>query len=246
MLTPRIFIGANDPLSPGADCVLAHDAARHVAQSLRMRVGERLALFTGEGGEYAATIVRIDRKDVVVRVDRHAGVERELARPVTLVQATIAADLMDLVVRKAVELGVAAIVPVESARSQRIPTERAARRVEHWRVIAIAACEQCGRNRVPDVHAITTFDAWLHSGAPQLTPWALLDGSGPRSLLDEVNAQMPRAVAIGPEGGFTPDEREQALASGAVAAHLGARVLRAETAALAALAIVGTTLGSEQ
>ena len=244
MLTPRIFVGTGHRLSAGTDHVLAHEAARHVAQSLRMRVGEPLALFTGDGGEYAATITRIDRRDVVVRVDRHDAVERETARPVTLVQATIAADLMDLVVRKAVELGVAAIVPVEAARSQRIPAERAARRVEHWRAIAIAACEQCGRNRVPTVHAITTFDACLAGDGAALAPLVILDGSAPRSLVDEARMQALRSVAIGPEGGFTPDELKQALARGAVAAHLGARVRRAETAALAALAIL--TSGSEQ
>jgi len=239
MLTPRIFIGANEPLSPGADCVLAHDAARHVAQSLRMRIGERLALFTGEGGEYAATIVRIDRKDVVVRVDRHAAVERELARPVTLVQATIAADMMDLIVRKAVELGVAAIVPVESARSQRIPTERAARRVEHWRVIAIAACEQCGRNRIPAVQPLTSVEDYRPGEGMKvlLSPQAKLKFSA------AVKDAAAFILAAGPEAGFTAEEEGAFVAAGFVPVSLGPRVLRTETASVAALAALSALRG---
>jgi 16S rRNA (uracil1498-N3)-methyltransferase len=238
MLTPRIFVGAARPPSPGADYLLADVAARHVAQSLRMRVGEPLALFTGEGGEYAATIARIDRRDVVVSVRQHDAIERETARPVTLVQATIAADMMDFVVRKAVELGAAAIVPVDAARSQRIPAERAARRVAHWRAIAIAACEQCGRNRVPTVQEITAFDSWLASCGDDGASLAMLNGAAVRSLADQARTRFPRIVAVGPEGGFTPDELRAAAARGAAAAHLGARALRAETAAMAALAVL--------
>ncbi len=240
MLTPRIFVGGGHAPSPGADYVLADEAARHVAHALRMRVGEALTLFTGEGGEYVATITRIDRRGVVVRVDRHEAVERETARPLTLVQATIAADMMDFVVRKAVELGAAAIVPVEASRSQRIPADRAGRRVEHWRAIAIAACEQCGRNRVPAVQPISGFDAWLAGYGGNDAALIVLDASAQHSIVEAAREEFPRVVAIGPEGGFTPDELAQACARGAVAAHLGPRVLRAETAALAALAILAT------
>jgi len=109
MLTPRIFVGMHAPPSRGADYALGEAAARHVAQALRMRVGDRLALFTGEGGEFTAAIARIDRAGVVVRVERHDAVEREAPIPLVLVQAVIASDMMDLVVRKAVELGDAAL-----------------------------------------------------------------------------------------------------------------------------------------
>ena len=161
MLTPRIFVGMRAPPAPGADYALGDAAARHVAQALRMRVGDRLALFTGEGGEFTAVITRIDRAGVVVRVERHDPVEREALCPVVLVQAVIASDMMDLVVRKTVELGAAAIVPIQCARSQGLPPQRAERRVLHWRQIAVAACEQCGRNRVPDVADVVPFAQWL-------------------------------------------------------------------------------------
>ncbi len=118
-MTPRIFVGDDvRALAPGVDYALPEPATRHVAQALRMRVGEPLTLFTGTGGEYATTIAHIDRRDVVVRVERHDAIERESPLAVTLVQSLIAADMMDWVVRKAVELGVAAIVPLQSARSQ--------------------------------------------------------------------------------------------------------------------------------
>src|SRR5690348_15100890 len=118
-VTARLYVGDDVRTLPeGASYALPAGAARHVAQALRMRIGEPLVLFTGEGGEYHATIEAIDRREVALRVQRHVAVERENARAVTLVQALIAADMMDLVVRKAVELGAAAIVPVLAARSQ--------------------------------------------------------------------------------------------------------------------------------
>src|SRR5689334_1763348 len=129
VITPRIFVGDDvHALADGAEYALPAAAARHVAQALRMRVGQPLALFTGAGGEYAAAIERIDRRDVVVRVERHDAIERESVHAVTLVQSVIAADMMDWVVRKAVELGAAAIAPIRSARSQGVSSEREERR----------------------------------------------------------------------------------------------------------------------
>ena len=241
MLTPRIFVGdAPSAPAPGADYPLSEAAARHVGHALRMRVGDRLALFTGRGGEYAATIARIERRAVTLRVEAHDAVERETPAPVTLVQAVIAADMMDLIVRKAVELGAAAIAPVLAARSQHVPAERIARRLAHWRQIAIAACEQCGRNRVPDVHAVTTLSAWIAGTAE---PVAVLDASAGRSLAEFALTAAPRAIAVGPEGGFAPEELRLAVDRGATLVHLGRRVLRAETAALAALATVDAVAG---
>lgn len=243
MVTPRIFVGAHEhPPVPGSDYALAEAAARHVAQALRMRPGDPVALFTGAGGEYAASIARIDRRDVIVHVDRHDPVERETPWPMTLVQAIIAADMMDIIVRKAVELGVASIVPLQAARSQHVSAERTARRTAHWRGIAIAACEQCGRNRVPDVMPVMTFAEWI-GRTDHGDPIALLDAHAQRSLAEFTRSMKPRTIAIGPEGGFAPGEIDVARERGATPVHAGGRVLRAETAALAALATVNAIAG---
>ncbi|HWD35438.1 MAG TPA: 16S rRNA (uracil(1498)-N(3))-methyltransferase, partial [Casimicrobiaceae bacterium] len=223
------------PLRPGDTLELPPEQSRHVAQALRMRVGDALTLFTGPGGEYEATIERIERRDVVVRIEHHVAIERESTFPVTLVQAVIAGDMMDFVVRKAVELGVAAVVPVQAARSQGVPATRAARRAAHWRQIAIAACEQSGRNRIPQVHDVVSLTQWLTSSdAPALS--VILDASASASLVSVAANAMPNWLMSGPEGGFTAEEVQAAVARGFVAAHLGPRVLRAETAPLAALA----------
>jgi 16S rRNA (uracil1498-N3)-methyltransferase len=237
-VTARLYVGDDVRALPeGASYVLPAGAARHVAQALRMRSGEPLVLFTGEGGEYHATIEAIDRREVAVRVQRHVAIERETARAVTLVQAVIAADMMDLVVRKAVELGAAAIVPVLAARSQGVPGERIARRVAHWRQIAIAACEQCGRNRIPEVADVVTLAQWLAS--PSARRAVILDASAPQPFASQITRAAPDAIVSGPEGGFTRDELASAQARGVAAAHLGPRVLRAETAPIAALAALG-------
>ena len=242
-MTPRIFVGDDvEVLAPGDDYVLPQAAARHAAQALRMRAGDPLTLFTGRGGEYATSVARIGRREVVTRVERHQAVERESPHAVTLAQSLIAAEMMDFVVRKAVELGAPAIVPLLAARSQAIAAERAERRVAHWRQIAIAACEQCGRNRVPAVSAIVAFGEWADAIEPTAAP-AILDVDAPRSLAELASTLPPRSVAVGPEGGFAPDELRVASARGAVSVRLGRRILRAETAAIAALATLEALAG---
>jgi 16S rRNA (uracil1498-N3)-methyltransferase len=243
VITPRIFVGDDvHALADGAEYALPAAAARHVAQALRMRVGQPLALFTGAGGEYAAAIERIDRRDVVVRVERHDAIERESVHAVTLVQSVIAADMMDWVVRKAVELGAAAIAPIRSARSQGVSSEREERRAAHWRQIVVAACEQCGRNRLPGVLPLASFDAWL-AGVQRGGDAVLLDAGAQRSLAAQAAVAAPRHVVIGPEGGFTADELAHAEAAGMTRVHAGPRVLRAETAALVALATLNAAAG---
>jgi len=243
MLTPRVFVSAQAPPSPGADFALGDAAARHVAQALRMRVGDRLALFTGEGGEFTAAIVRIDRAGVVVRVERHDAVEREAPISVVLVQAVIASDMMDFVVRKAVELGAAAILPIRCARSQGMPQARVARRVQHWRQIAVAACEQCGRNRVPEVADVVSFAEWLEGITADGSRVAMVQAGAAHPLANVARTVRLHAIAVGPEGGFSPEEAAAASERGLTLAHLGARVLRAETAAIAALATVNAIAG---
>jgi 16S rRNA (uracil1498-N3)-methyltransferase len=238
MQSPRLYCAA--PLS-GANSAhefeLPPDAARHVALALRMRVGDAVTLFNGEGGEYAATITRIDKRGVVVRIDSFDPIERETSFPVTLVQSIIASDMMDLVVRKAVELGAAEIAPIISERTQRLPSARTHKRVERWRQIAVSACEQCGRNRVPAIGDVISLADWLdrdgvRSGVMMLVP----DESV--AYGDIVRERAPRSVIVGPEGGFTAHEVEQARRRGVTLARFGTTILRAETAALAALAVI--------
>ena len=240
-MTPRVYVGAADaPPVAGAPFTLPEAAARHVAHALRMRRGEPLTLFTGAGGEWPSAIASLTRNAVVVVPQRHDAVERESARALTLVQAVIAADTMDFVVRKSVELGAARIVPVVTERSQATDNARLARRHAHWRQIAIAACEQCGRNRIPSLDEPVRWDAWLAAGLVsglELDAAVLVDRSAATGLAAAHAAAPADIVVVGPEGGFTAAEIDAAVSRGARVAHLGTRVLRAETAALAALAL---------
>jgi 16S rRNA (uracil1498-N3)-methyltransferase len=244
MITPRLYVG-DDPGAPvpGGEYALPEAAARHVGHVLRMRVGDPVALFTGTGGEYVGTIRGIDRRAVALQIDRHDPVERETPWPVTLAQSIIAADMMDFIIRKAVELGVAAIQPLQSARSQHASDDRITRRLAHWRRVAIAACEQCGRNRIPAIAPVVSFAQWLATIDDASRPVALLDAGGERSLASLGGNMAPRIIVVGPEGGFDGAEVRLAHAAGAMPVHLGARVLRAETAALAALASVNAIAG---
>ena len=238
MISPRFFCATPLPDSGSMpEIALPPATARHIAQALRMRVGDAVTLFNGNGGEFAATIARIDKRGVVVRIGAFDPIERETSHPATLVQSVIAADMMDLVVRKAVELGVAAIVPVFAEYSQRVPDTRTVKRVERWRQIAVAACEQCGRNRVPAIADVVPLSAWLDlegtgSDAVMLAP------DGPIAYGEILRKAIPRFIVIGPEGGFTRHEIDHAVRNGARLARLGRTMLRAETAALAALAAI--------
>jgi 16S rRNA (uracil1498-N3)-methyltransferase len=238
MHAPRFFCTL--PLSTvdqGRELDLPRATARHIAQALRMRVGNALTLFAGNGGEFAATIMRIDRRGVAVRVGAFDPVEREAPHAVTLVQSIIAADMMDLVVRKAVELGAAAIVPVVAERSQRSLEARVAKRVERWRQIAVAACEQCGRNRVPGIMEIMPLSAWLGNTTAS-AEGLMLAPQAATSYATAIKTRHPRFIIVGPEGGFTAQERDEAKRRGVMLARFGPRILRAETAALAALSVI--------
>lgn len=243
MGAPRFFFPV--PLSAadaGREIALPDAAAHHALRVLRMSVGDVLTLFNGAGGEFAATLVRADRRGATVRVDAFDAVEREAPIAITLVQGVPATDAMDLVVRGAVELGVAAIQPVVTVRSARLPAgDRGDKRVAHWRQIAIAACEQCGRNRIPPIHDVLALPDWLARRPPG--PGIVL---APESATPIAATAMPalRAdVLVGPEGGFTVDEIAAAVRAGLSASRMGARILRTGTAALAALAALNTLWG---
>ncbi len=161
---------------------------------------------------------------------------------VTLVQALATSDKMDLIVQKAVELGVAAIVPISTSRATlKLVGERADKRVAHWQSIAVAACEQCGRNRVPVVQGLQTLDQWLLKQPEGIS--ILLHPLAEESLLASADASTAITVLVGPEGGFTDEEISRALAHDVLAARFGPRTLRTETAGLAALAALGAQFG---
>ncbi|HEY5365520.1 MAG TPA: 16S rRNA (uracil(1498)-N(3))-methyltransferase [Casimicrobiaceae bacterium] len=240
MNAPRFFF-PHAGLAAGIEVELPQPAAHHALRVLRLAIGDALTLFDGCGGEYAARLVHADKRGARAAIERHDDVERETGAGVTLAMSVIATDPMDIAVRKAVELGVARIEPVAAARSQgSAGGERAARRVEHWRQIAQAACEQCGRNTIPSVAGIVALEAWL-AGADAGV--ALLAPGATRSLAALAAKRAPRAIVVGPEGGFTETESKLAAHHGVAFVHMGARVMRAETAAIAALAIVNAMAG---
>lgn len=234
---PRIHCETS--LRAGASLALPAGAARHV-QVLRMQPGEPLTLFDGRGGEYEATVERMGRSDVQVLVGTHSAIEREPPREVHLALGMPANERMDWLVEKATELGVASIQPLVMQHSVlRLAGDRALKKQAHWQGIAVAACEQSGRNRVPVIHAVTSFDAWVAS-APATTLRVVLSPAATVPL-PPVEADGSVCILSGPEGGLSPAEEATAIGRGFLAAKLGERILRAETAPLAALTLL--TLG---
>lgn len=241
---PRFHCAA--ALHPGADLLLPAGAARHV-QVLRLQPGDAITLFDGAGGEYAAVVERMGRSEVAVRVGAHDPVEREASCAVHLAAGMPANERMDWLVEKATELGVASIQPLMSAHGVlRLAGERAEKKRAHWEAIAVAACEQCGRNRVPMIHPVQGFGDWIaRPGDAAARSLVLSLATGTRGIADVAAAgdAAPDAsgapgawrVLSGPEGGLSAAEERQALQAGFAPVTLGPRVLRAETAALAAL-----------
>ena len=223
------------PLATGLPLSLPAGAARHV-QVLRMQPGDVITLFNGEGGEFDATVTRMGRSDVEVEVGTHHPVEREAARAVHLLAGITANERMDWLVEKATELGVASITPLMAERSVlKLKGERAEKKLAHWQGVAVAAAEQCGRNRVPVVHAAVTLAEWLKKAAAG-ERWVLSLSPGTQPLT-QMTGNAAVTVLSGPEGGLSPAEESAALLAGFVPVTLGPRVLRAETAPLAVLAV---------
>ena len=233
------------PLAAGADIDLPAGAARHV-QVLRMQPGETITLFEGAqdgiGGEWQATIVRMGRSDVQVRVDHHAPADRENPRPVHLLAGITANERMDWLVEKATELGVTSITPLLAERSVlKLKGERGDKKRAHWQAVAVAACEQCGRNRVPVIHEAVTLAQWLQQHAAAegslRAVLSLAEGTQPLQQVLGGTPTQPVFFLSGPEGGLTAGEESLARAQGFAPVTLGARILRAETAPLAALVL---------
>jgi 16S rRNA (uracil1498-N3)-methyltransferase len=242
-------------LQPESDIELPAGPAAHVSRVLRLRAGAPLTLFDGGGGEYEAAVLAIERGGAVrVHVGAHRAIEREAPTEMTLLQCVVRAERMDWIVQKAVELGVAAIVPVESRQAVvRLEPPAAARRHQHWLGIAIGACEQCGRNRLPRLEVVQPLAQACRNaaegphagGSPSIR--VVLDPAATRSLASAV-PPLPRqgrgvTLLVGPEGGLSEEELALAQQHGFVACGLGPRILRAETAPLAALSCLQTLIG---
>ncbi len=229
------------PLAAGTQTDLPERVAHHAVRVLRLRQGDGLTLFNGAGGEYAARIVGCERARVLVEVLERRDTERESPLSITLVQALQAGERMDLTVQKAVELGVDRIVPVISRRSVvRLSDQRAARRLEHWRGIVAASCEQCGRNRLPEVVVPEGLEHWLARGAEAGVQRLMLAPAGRHSLASLAAPSTGGRVQllVGAEGGLAPEEIVMARLAGFLSLRLGPRILRTETAGLAALAAI--------
>ena len=235
---PRFHCPAD--LAPGVEIELPAGAARHV-QVLRMQPGEAITLFhggaDGPGGEFDAAITHMGRSTVRVQVGEHHAIEREAPRAVHLLAGITANERMDWLVEKATELGVASITPLLAERSVlKLKGERADKKLAHWQAVAVAACEQCGRNRVPLIHPATSLADWLRLPPQDSTRLLLSLRDGTQALRTAAAGGGALIFLSGPEGGLSSTEEDLALAHGFAPVTLGSRVLRAETAPLAALA----------
>ena len=251
-MTARFY--ADMALVPGSAVSLPPSTARHV-QVLRMQPGDALTLFNGQGngepgseGEFEATVQRMGRSEVEVMVGAYTATAREPGRAIHLAVGMPANERMDWLVEKAAELGVTSIQPLMSERSVlRIKGERADKKLAHWRGVAIAACEQCGRSRVPLIHDAANLADWLkgagQGGTGGGTRLLLSLQEGTRPLADVAAAVGGAALTFlsGPEGGLSPAEEAAAIASGFAPVSLGPRILRAETAPLACLSFLSLT-----
>ncbi|MCG2576419.1 16S rRNA (uracil(1498)-N(3))-methyltransferase [Dechloromonas sp. XY25] len=240
MNSPRFY--CREALSPGAHVELPEPVARHAVRVLRLPPGAAMVLFDGRGGQYPATIERIERDRVYAELGAWEEVECESPLAITLVQALQAGDKMDFTIQKAVELGVRDIVPVESRRSVlKLSGERAAKRVAHWQGVAASACEQCGRNQVPLVAPLEKLESWL--ARPTQAPLRLMLAPDAEDTLLSIPPAKEVQLLIGAEGGLDPQEMIAARQSGFRAVRMGPRVLRTETAGLAALAVLQALWG---
>ena len=237
MSIPRFY--CPEPLSPGVRIDLPDALVRHAVRVLRKVEGDSLILFNGQGGEYQARLVDVDRRGASAEILEWQDIERESPRKITLYQAVQSGDKMDLTIQKAVELGVANIVPLVSARSVlKLDAKRKEQRLERWRAIAISACEQCQRNQIPSISPIENLATCLANAPKNLR--LLLNPIGAHSLT-EILAPLPGIaidILVGAEGGFTDDEIKLAESVGFVSLRFGSRILRTETAGLAVVSVI--------
>jgi 16S rRNA (uracil1498-N3)-methyltransferase len=241
MRLTRCFV--ERPLQTGARLALPESTANHLARVLRLREGDACVLFNGDGHDYDARITAIGKREVVAEIASMRAVDHESPLHITLLQGIARGEKMDLILQKATELGVAAIIPVTAERTEvKLDAERAGKRVAHWRNVIASACEQSARARLPSLSppaALADAARMVDSGATRLT----LDPAGDVSMAAVQVASGAVVVAIGPEGGWSPRDREVLSAAGFTGLRLGPRILRTETAGLAAIAALQSHFG---
>ena len=242
MRLTRVYV--ETPVTAGKRLTIEGTAANHITRVLRLRSGAELTVFDGSGGEFGARIEEFRKDAVVVGVDEHRTADRESPLSLTLAQGISRGERMDWIIQKATELGATRIVPVFTQRSVvRLDDKQAGRKLQHWRAITVAACEQCGRNRLPDLATpVEFFDVLPASFSPNAIR-LLLSPHADLRIDDLRDIQSGVSVLIGPEGGLDEVEQEAAIAAGFKAVRMGPRVLRTETAAIAALTILQRYFG---
>ena len=238
---PRFYCDL--PLENGMLLSLPDPIARHV-QVLRLKSGDLVTLFNGSGGEYTGTVTAIGKKSVEVVLKTFSAREAEPAHAITLVQGLPEGAKMDWIVEKAVELGVTGIQPLMCSRSViRLDEERAAKKVTHWRSIMAAAAEQCGRNRLPALGAPLRFEQWVNQQSVHRRVLLSPRATEPLSAWARHHPAQAIALMVGPEGGWSEEEERLAQSHGALCLGMGERILRTETAGMAALAVLQALWG---
>ncbi len=243
MQIPRIY--STTPITPGALLQLDDASRRHVVQVLRMRASAPLILFDGRGGELPATIQTIEKRSVTVQVGERVEIDCESPLEIHLFQGVSKGERMDYVIQKATECGVSAITPLLCERTVvRLDPKRMEKKMDHWQKVAISACEQCGRNRVPPIHPPLSWSAFLSSG--KAGDGFVLDAASERKLSD-FQLSKPNGgrigIITGPEGGLTLQEINSAVESGYQGVQMGPRILRTETASVVAITIMQALWG---
>lgn len=236
-MLPRFYC----PIVMSADHIieLPIDTRHHAIRVLRLKKDNFVVLFNGKGGEFLAQIEHISKSHTTVKINKYCDIERESSLHLELVQAICANEKMDWIIQKSVELGINRIQPVTTNRSVvRLSPERANKRFQHWQQVVIAACEQCGRNRVPEVMPLKSLSEWFSGNTLPQQRYFMLSTTASDSLKNFscLPTGNGTTILVGPEGGFTPDEETTALFAGFTAIRLGKRILRTESAALAAIA----------
>ncbi|WP_104657256.1 16S rRNA (uracil(1498)-N(3))-methyltransferase [Ralstonia insidiosa] len=244
---PRFYVDTS--LAPHTAVTLPETVTRHI-HVLRLAVGDEVCLFDGSGHEFHARLDAINKRDATASLAESTRPDTEARYNITLAQGIAGGDKMDWLIEKAVELGVHAIAPLQTERGVvRLSGERATKRVQHWQALVQAACEQCGRARVPAVAPVATLREWLATAKPTDTPRVLLSPRGTQSLTQWAVQSRERIesagveLLIGPEGGLSPDEEALAESAGFLPLTLGRRILRTESAALVAVSALHAVLG---
>jgi 16S rRNA (uracil1498-N3)-methyltransferase len=242
MADPRIHIP--DVELPASSSLRLPDAAfRHLVQVLRLRAGERFVVFDGRGGEFTATLDAVGKRDATAVLGERLAVDRESPLDLTLAQCVSKGERMDYTLQKAVELGVTRIVPLLSSRSVvKLDAERWDKKLEHWRGVIVSACEQSGRTRIPDVAAPCALPTWLDDSAAHGMR-VTLDPLGHHAWRELPAPAGPVTLLVGPEGGLSEHELHRAREAGFIGIRMGPRVLRTETAGVAAIAALQALWG---